>query len=237
MEEDTGQPRKRLTAAARRQMILDAARDVFLESGLNGARLRDIADRVGITEAYLYRHFASKTDLYEAAVHEPVRQATEAFTQRLESLVGPSPGARGCPPEVTMTGLELVRRINEIMLEFMLEAVPYLGVALFSDVASGGSFYRSKIYPRVHEPVRFLLRSIKGWPAPGIDPDLVVNSMWGLNYGIALDSLLREREAGEAPERGGTVDVARTAERVTRLYAVGIPEFKRAKAAGARRSG
>jgi AcrR family transcriptional regulator len=227
MEEDTGQPRKRLTAAARRQMILDAARDVFLESGLNGARLRDIADRVGITEAYLYRHFASKTDLYEAAVHEPVRQATEAFTQRLESLVGPEP----------MTGLELVRRINEIMLEFMLEAVPYLGVALFSDVASGGSFYRSKIYPRVHEPVRFLLRSIKGWPAPGIDPDLVVNAMWGLNYGIALDSLLRVREAGEAPERGGTVDVARTAERVTRLYAVGIPEFKRAKAAGARRSG
>ena len=216
MEEETDQPRKRLTAAARRQMILDAARDVFLESGLNGARLRDIADRVGITEAYLYRHFASKADLYEAAVHEPVRQATEAFSQRLEALVGAEP----------MTGLELVRRINEIMLEFMVEAVPYLGVALFSDVASGGSFYRSKIYPRVHEPVRFLLRSIKGWPAPGIDPDLVVNSMWGLNYGIALDTLLR----------GGTVDVAKTAERVTRLYAVGIPEFKRAKAAGARRS-
>jgi AcrR family transcriptional regulator len=217
MEEATDQPRKRLTAAARREMILDAARDVFLESGLNGARLRDIADRVGITEAYLYRHFASKTDLYEAAVHEPVRQATEAFSQRLEALVGAEP----------MTGLELVRRINEFMLEFMLEAVPYLGVALFSDVASGGSFYRSKIYPRVHEPVRFLLRSIKGWPAPGIDPDLVVNSMWGLNYGIALDTLLR----------GGTVDVAKTAERVTRLYAVGIPEFKRAKAASSRRSG
>ena len=128
MEEETDQPRKRLTAAAQRQMILDAARDVFLESGLNGARLRDIADRVGITEAYLYRHFASKADLYEAAVHEPVRQATEAFSQRLEALVGAEP----------MTGLELVRRINEIMLEFMVEAVPYLGVALFSDVASGG---------------------------------------------------------------------------------------------------
>lgn len=216
-EEEQDQPRKRLTAAARRQMILDAARDVFLEGGLNGARLRDIADRVGITEAYLYRHFASKTDLYEAAVHEPVHEAIEAFTARLEGLVGSKP----------MTGVELVRRINEIMLEFMLEAVPYLGVALFSEVSSGGSFYQSKIYPRIHEPVLFLLRSIKGWPAPGIEADLVVNSMWGLNYGIALDTLLR----------GGTVDVAKTAERVTRLYAVGIPEFKRAKAAGARRSG
>jgi hypothetical protein len=102
----------------------------------------------------------------------------------------------------------------------MVEAVPYLGVALFSDVASGGSFYQAQIYPRVHEPVVFLLRGIKGWPAPGIDRHLVVNAMWGLNYGIALDALLR----------GGTVDVAKTAERVTRLYAVGIPEFKRAKA-------
>ncbi len=212
---EEGQPRKRLTAAARRQMILDAARDVFVESGLNGARLRDIADRVGITEAYLYRHFASKTDLYEAAVHEPVLQATEAFTRRVEDMAGAEP----------MTGLELVRRINELMLEFMVEAVPFLGVALFSDVTSGGSFYHSQIYPRVHEPVMFLLRSIKGWPAPGIDQDLVVNSMWGLNYGIALDALLR----------GGTVDVTKTAERVTRLYAVGIPEFKQAKAAVARR--
>jgi len=214
--EEDGAPRKRLTAAARRQMILDAARDVFVESGLNGARLRDIADRVGITEAYLYRHFDSKADLYEASVHEPIRRAIEAFTERVESLVGSEP----------MTGLELVRRINELMLEFMLEAVPYLGVALFSDVASGGVFYSREIYPRVHAPVRFLLRSIRGWPAPGIDPDLVVNSMWGLNYGIALDTLLR----------GGTLDVARTAERVTRLYAVGIPEFKRARAAATRRS-
>ena len=213
-EPEEAQPRKRLTAAARRQMILDAARDVFVESGLNGARLRDIADRVGITEAYLYRHFASKTDLYEAAVHAPVLEATEAFARRVEELAGSDP----------MTGLELVRRINELMLEFMVDAVPYLGVALFSDVASGGSFYDSEIYPRVHEPVVLLLSGIKGWPPAGIEGDLVANSMWGLNYGIALDALLR----------GGTVDVDRTAERVTRLYAVGIPEFKRAKAAARR---
>ncbi|HET9769986.1 MAG TPA: helix-turn-helix domain-containing protein, partial [Acidimicrobiia bacterium] len=71
---DNEQPRKRLTAAARREMILAAARDVFVESGLNGARLRDIADRAGITEAYLYRYFTSKAELYHAAVFEPVER-------------------------------------------------------------------------------------------------------------------------------------------------------------------
>src|SRR5581483_9687224 len=52
-------PRKRLSAEARRRLIIDAARDVFLENGEAGARLRDIADRAGITEAYLYRYFSS----------------------------------------------------------------------------------------------------------------------------------------------------------------------------------
>ena len=109
-------------------------------------------------------------------------------------------------------------RVNQLPVaaRVYVVSVIIIGVVLFVVCA-----------PRVdfHEPVLFLLRSIKGWPAPGIDPDLVVNSMWGLNYGIALDTLLR----------GGTVDVARTAERVTRLYAVGIPEFKKAKSAGVRR--
>jgi AcrR family transcriptional regulator len=188
-------------------MILDAARDVFLESGFNGARLRDVADRVGITQAYLYQLFASKNELYQAAVHEPIDRAIEAFTAELEALVG--------TPEMTSIGL--VQGLNEIMLRLLVRAVPYLGVALFSDLESGRALYRAKIHPQVHDPLVFLVRSIKGWPAPGIDPTIVVNAMWGLNYGVALEASLR----------GRTVDVKKTAERITRLYAVGIPEFKR----------
>jgi TetR/AcrR family transcriptional regulator len=207
--EPQGEPRKRLSAATRRAMIVEAAREVFQESGLNGARLRDIAERVGITEAYLYRHFPSKVDLYEAAVHEPVVEAVEAFTGRLDELYRSAP----------MTAVELVRRLQECMLQFMVEAVPYLGVALFAE--GGDTFYTANIYPRVHEPVLALVQCIDGWPGPGIDPALVVDSMWGLNYGIALDALLR----------GAPVDVRRTAERVTRLYTVGIPQFERRRAA------
>ena len=206
--ERQGEPRKRLPAATRREMIVEAAREVFQESGLSGARLRDIAERVGITEAYLYRHFNSKVDLYEAAVHEPVEQAVEVFTGRLDELCQAAP----------LTAVELVRRMSEGMLQFMVDAVPFLGVALFAE--GGDSFYARKIYPRVHEPVLALVNCIDGWPGPGIDPALVVDSMWGLNYGIALDALLR----------GDPIDVRRTAERVTRLYTVGIPQFERRRA-------
>jgi AcrR family transcriptional regulator len=48
----------------RRAEILDAALAVFSEKGYEGGTMRDIARRVGVTEPALYRHFASKEDLF-----------------------------------------------------------------------------------------------------------------------------------------------------------------------------
>src|SRR5437763_1075397 len=71
--------RTRLKGEERRQLILEAARRVFLETGFAGARTRRIAEEAGITEALLYRFFPSKLAIYEAAVLQPL----EAFVARL----------------------------------------------------------------------------------------------------------------------------------------------------------
>ncbi|MEI6160783.1 MAG: helix-turn-helix domain-containing protein, partial [Roseococcus sp.] len=47
-----------------RQRILDAAREVFAEEGLEGASLRAIAARAGYTPAALYFHFNSREAIY-----------------------------------------------------------------------------------------------------------------------------------------------------------------------------
>ena len=120
----SGSRRKRLSADARREIIVDAARGVFVEKGFAGARLRDIAGRAGITEAYLYRYFTSKTELYHAAIHEPVERSLDQLDTKLDDLVA--------TPD--MTGADLIRRLNVIMLEFMVDTISYLGVAVFSDV-------------------------------------------------------------------------------------------------------
>ncbi len=52
------------TDDSRRAKILDAALAVFAEKGYDGGTMRDIAARVGVTEPALYRHFASKEDLF-----------------------------------------------------------------------------------------------------------------------------------------------------------------------------
>lgn len=53
-------------APPRREQILHAAAEAFAARGFRGATTREIAARVGITEAALYRHFPSKEAIYAA---------------------------------------------------------------------------------------------------------------------------------------------------------------------------
>ena len=57
-------PRKRLTAAARREVIELAAMDVFAERGYHGAAMDEIARRSGVSPPVVYDHFASKLALH-----------------------------------------------------------------------------------------------------------------------------------------------------------------------------
>jgi len=52
------------------QQILQAAQAVFLEKGLAGARMQEIADRAGINKALLHYYFKSKEKLSETVVHQ-----------------------------------------------------------------------------------------------------------------------------------------------------------------------
>ena len=62
-----GMPRagRRLEPQARREQIMAAAVAYFAEVGFGGTT-RDLARRIGITQALLYRYFTSKADLMEA---------------------------------------------------------------------------------------------------------------------------------------------------------------------------
>jgi AcrR family transcriptional regulator len=46
--------------AHRRQLIVDAARRVFEQSGLEGASIRAIAEAAGCTTGAIYPHFQAK---------------------------------------------------------------------------------------------------------------------------------------------------------------------------------
>src|SRR6476660_3397787 len=65
----TRQPRGEYAkTGAKREAILDAALEVFAESGYRSGSLREIAQRVGMSEAGLLHHFRSKSALLMAVL-------------------------------------------------------------------------------------------------------------------------------------------------------------------------
>ena len=92
---EKGQRRREAVSEHKRELILDAAKQIFAEEGLEGASLRAIAVRAGYTPAALYFYFESKEAIYAEvlkaslaslgeAVHEAVAQ-TRTAAQRLKA--------------------------------------------------------------------------------------------------------------------------------------------------------
>jgi AcrR family transcriptional regulator len=62
--------RARLSAEERRAAVLEVAAQIFAKGSYHGATTAQIARSAGVTEPILYRHFASKRDLYLACLDE-----------------------------------------------------------------------------------------------------------------------------------------------------------------------
>ena len=56
-----------------RERILEAAEVVFAKHGLNGTRIREIAQTAGVNNATIYSYFPSKIDLHEAVLERGMR--------------------------------------------------------------------------------------------------------------------------------------------------------------------
>ncbi|MFJ8082279.1 TetR/AcrR family transcriptional regulator [Streptomyces sp. NPDC096205] len=65
--------------AARRQEILDAALAAYAEAGSRGVSVRDIAQRVGMTDAGVLHHFGSREALLAAVIEARDTVAAEEY--------------------------------------------------------------------------------------------------------------------------------------------------------------
>ena len=58
--------KSRMPADDRHRQLLRSAIDCFARNGFGGTKTKDIAAAAGVSEAILFRHFATKEDLYHA---------------------------------------------------------------------------------------------------------------------------------------------------------------------------
>src|SRR5438128_10399553 len=114
-----GRPvRRRLSAPERRETLIGAASELFAQRGYGRVSLDQIAERAGVTKVIVYRHFASKKDLYLQllAVHRDELLGTLA-----QSMGAPGPLADRVPA------------VTDAWFAYV-EANPFAWRMLFADV-------------------------------------------------------------------------------------------------------
>jgi TetR/AcrR family transcriptional regulator len=70
------------------EKILEAAKNVFVTKGMEGARMQEIADEAGINKALLHYYFRSKERLFEAIFGGIIKFAFPKITQIVQSDAG-----------------------------------------------------------------------------------------------------------------------------------------------------
>jgi AcrR family transcriptional regulator len=80
---------ERPDAGSTKERILDVALELFTEKGFDATSLREIAERLGVTKAAIYYHFASKDEILMALhrrLHEFGREALNRIGDKVVTL-------------------------------------------------------------------------------------------------------------------------------------------------------
>lgn len=84
----SGAAHSRLPAEQRRLNLIEAAIDLFSRKGFSGTTTKEIAAAAGVTEAIVFRHFATKKDLYAAILEFRLKdEKVEAWLTRAQAFM------------------------------------------------------------------------------------------------------------------------------------------------------
>ena len=151
--------------------LLEAARAVFMAEGI-GASTKEIARRAKISEGVIYQRFATKDELFFAAMIPPPADVTRMFEQ--SRLKG-----RKLIEELTMAMLEFSRQALPVMLPLMMHP----GFRL-EDLAA--QHPDSPIFVLRREIGPFLMRERDAGRLGPVDPRGASLLVWSLAQAIAF---------------------------------------------------
>lgn len=102
--------------------IVEAAASIFAETGYEGARVDEIADRAGVNKAMIYYHIGDKKALYTRVLHEVFGDTAERMAGNINRAATPVEKIRAYIHSIGQT----------------LENHPHLPRIMMRELASGG---------------------------------------------------------------------------------------------------
>ena len=79
-----------MTGAQRREQLIEVARGLFAEHGIDGTSVEEIAAAAGVSKPVVYEHFGGKEGLYAVVVDREVRRLDEAIQTAITTPGGGS---------------------------------------------------------------------------------------------------------------------------------------------------
>jgi len=134
------------------EKILDAARKVFIEKGLDGARMQDIADRAGINKAMLHYYFRNKEKLFEVIFQEV---ASRLFPKMVAIMSS------------DLSLFDKIRQFTHDYLETVMEN-PYLPLFVLNEVNKQPEVFVKNMFGNQMPPVLILVNQIEAEIKEGI---------------------------------------------------------------------
>lgn len=165
-------PTYRLPAEARRAQIVDGAVCYFAEVGFGGTT-RDLARRIGMTQALLYRYFASKAELTEA-VFERV------FLDRISPT---------WPVEIRDRSRPVEARLTDFYTQYAAAIFTYEWMRIFMWAGLAGEALNRRYLDHVADRLLAPLRVEVAEAGPYRAPDM--EAMWALHGSVVYLGIRR----------------------------------------------
>lgn len=109
---------RRRSSSQVRRLILEAARIGFDANGYAATTTRQIAERAGVTEKALYRHFGTKAGLFQTAMLTPLTEFIEAYHEAWTDFPADLPPEERLAPFIRGF-FPLVRRHRDLLLALL----------------------------------------------------------------------------------------------------------------------
>lgn len=168
----------RKSTEERKEEIVKATLDLIGEKGIESLRTSEIADRVGFSEAALYKHFSTKEEIIKATI----RTAGERI---IDSLLITASEAE------TENELEKLRKVLETHLSFV-QKEPGISRLLFSDeVHFNKEELRNQLLDIINKYQDFVKKLIKKGVEKGqVREDLDIESVSTVYLGLIQSQIL-----------------------------------------------
>ena len=148
------------------EKILVAAKKVFVENGLSGARMQDIADKAEINKALLHYYFKSKEKLFEVIFKE----ATAKLFPKINTIFS---------SDIPL--FDKIRQFTHDYVEIVIEN-PYLPLFVLNEINKQPHAFSQKLFGNDQPPVHKLSAQIekeikKGLIKPISPAHLIINML------------------------------------------------------------